>query len=233
MDNAIDLQPVLEFLSQLEENNNRGWFEERRSAYQLAKTQFEHLVNQVIEDFREIEDWGDLTAKNCVMRIHRDVRFSKDKSPYRTHMAAAFAAGGKQSIRMPYYLQIAPREQSFLAGGLYMPSAGQLAQFRKIIDHNPKPFKAVINHKTFQQLFGGLSGESLKIAPQGYPKDHPKIALLRYKQVIASHPLSDATVLAADFPAQIVTSFARLKPFLDDLNAAVAHLDERLLKNAK
>jgi uncharacterized protein (TIGR02453 family) len=224
MDDPIDLQPVLAFLSQLEENNSRGWFEEHRSAYQLAKTQFEHLVNQVIEDLREIEDLGDLTAKNCVMRIHRDVRFSQDKSPYRTHMAAALAAGGKQSDRMPYYLHIAPHGQSFLAGGLYMPSAAQLAQFRKIIDHNPQPFKAVIKHKTFQQLFGGLSGESLKTAPQGYPRDHPEIALLRYKQVIASHPLADAAVLAANFPAQIVTSFAGLKPLLDYLNAAVAHV---------
>lgn len=222
MSNAINLKPVLDFLVQLQDSNNRDWFEQNRAAYQTAKETFEQLVGQVIADFRAIEDLGNINAKDCVMRIYRDVRFSKDKVPYRTHLAASIAAGGKKSSRMPYYLHIAPQNQSFLAGGLYMPTAAQLARFRETIDHDAKPFKALLHNKTFKQLFGELSGEKLKTAPQSYPRDHKEIELLRLKQVIATHPLLDETVLAATFPAQIIEAFTGLKPLLDYLNDRVA-----------
>ena len=221
MDDAIDLKPVLDFLSQLDDNNDRQWFEQNRVAYQTAKAQFESLVDRVIAALQAIEDLGDITAKDCVMRIHRDVRFSKDKSPYRTNMAAAIAAGGKKSPRMPYYLHIAPHNQSFLAGGLYMPTSEQLTRFRAIIDHDAKSFKALLKRQTFKQLFGELSGEKLKTAPQGYTRDHKEIELLRLKQVVATHPLSDEAVLAVTLPAQIVETFTGLKPLLDYLNDRV------------
>ncbi len=217
MDNA-NLAPVLEFLSQLQKHNNREWFEQNRAGYQSAKEQFEALVNQLIAALRAIEDLRDLTAKDCVMRIYRDVRFSKDKAPYRTHFAAAIAAGGRKSPRMPYYVQIAPQDQSFLAGGLYAPTGDQLAKFRAAIDHNAKPFKALLNTKSFKHLFGKLSGETLRTAPQGYARDHPEIELLRLKQVVASHPLLDKTILATTFPTHIVEIFTGLKPLLDHLN---------------
>lgn len=219
---AINLQPVLDFLVQLENNNERAWFEQHRDAYESAKAQFEQLVDEVIAAFRAIEDLGNITAKDCVMRIYRDVRFSKDKSPYRTHFAASIAAGGKKSVRMPYYLHIAPHNESFIAGGLYMPTSAQLTQFRETIDHNAKPFKTLINNKTFKHLFGELSGEKLKTAPQGYVRDHPEIELLRLKQVTAAHPLSDEAVLAATFSAQIIEVFTGLKPLLDYLNDHLA-----------
>jgi uncharacterized protein (TIGR02453 family) len=224
MDDAIDLKPVLDFLSQLDDHNDRQWFEQNRAAYQTAKAQFESLVDQVIAKLQAIEDLGDISAKDCVMRIHRDVRFSKDKSPYRTNMAAAIAAGGKKSPRMPYYLHIAPHDQSFLAGGLYLPTSEQLTRFRAIIDHDAQSLKALLNHPTFKQLFGELSGEKLKTAPQGYTQDHKEIELLRLKQVVATHPLSDEAVLAVTFPAQIVTTFTGLKPLLDYLNDRVVTL---------
>ena len=229
MDKAINLKPVLDFLIQLQDNNDRVWFEQNRATYQTAKEQFEQLVNQVIAELRAIEDLGDITAKDCVMRIYRDVRFSKDKSPYRTHLAASIAAGGKKSPRMPYYLHIAPYDQSFLAGGLYMPTAAQLARFREIIDQNAKPFKTLLNHKTFKHLFGELSGEKLgeklKTAPQGYSRDHPEIELLRLKQVIVSRALSDEAVLADTFLAQVVETCAGLKPLLDYLSDRIANID--------
>ena len=222
MDNAINLQPALDFLVQLQENNDRGWFEQNREAYQAAKAQFGHLINQVIAEFRAIEDFGDITAKDCMMRIYRDVRFSNDKSPYRTHLAASITSGGKKSARMPYYLHLAPHNQSFIAGGLYMPTTVQLAQFRETIDHNAKPFKALVSQQSFKHLFGELSGEKLKTAPQGYSRDHPEIELLRLKQVIAVHPLSDQAVLSATLHDQIIESFRELKPFLDYLNGLAA-----------
>ncbi|XGV99102.1 MAG: DUF2461 domain-containing protein [Leptolyngbya sp. BL-A-14] len=219
---ATNLQPVLDFLVQLEDNNDRGWFEQHRATYENARAQFEQLVDHVIANLRAIEDLGPITAKDCVMRIYRDVRFSKDKSPYRTHFAASIAAGGRKSPRMPYYLHLAPHNQSFLAGGLYMPTSAQLTRFRETIDHNAKPFKAILNHKTFKQLFGELSGEKLKTAPQGYTRDHPDIELLRFKQVIATHPLTDEAVLANNFPDRIMETFTGLKPLLDYLNDHVA-----------
>jgi uncharacterized protein (TIGR02453 family) len=218
MNNSLQLNVVLDFLIDLQDNNNREWFEQNRAVYQNAKEQFEELINQVIVELRASEDLGNLTAKDCVMRIYRDVRFSKDKSPYRTHFAATIAAGGKKSPRMPYYLHIAPQDQSFLAGGLYAPTGEQLAKFRATIDHNAKPFKAVINTKLFKHLFGELSGETLKTAPQGYDRDHPEIELLRLKQVVATHPVLDKSILAPTFSAHVVETFTGLKPFLDYLN---------------
>jgi uncharacterized protein (TIGR02453 family) len=222
MGNTVNLKPVLDFLIQLQDNNEREWFEQNRGAYETAKEQFEHLINTIIADFRAIEDLGDITAKDCVMRIYRDVRFSKDKSPYRTNFAAAIALGGKKSSRMPYYLHLAPHDESFIAGGLYMPTPEQLAQFRETIDHDAKPFKALLKHKSFKLLFGELSGEKLKTAPQGYTRNHPEIELLRLKQVIATHPLLDETVLDKTFSAQIIEVFTGLKPLLDYLNRCVA-----------
>lgn len=218
MNNSVNLKPALDFLTQLEANNDRTWFEQHRAEYEEAKRQFEDLVNRAIAEFRASEDLGDITAKDCVMRIYRDVRFSKDKSPYRTHFGASIAAGGKKSPRMPYYLHLAPRNQSFIGGGLYMPTGEQLAKFREAIDENAKPFKAIVNAKSFKQLFGELSGEKLKTAPQGYSREHPEIELLRLKQVLAIHPLSDEVVLADAFPSHIIQVFRGMKPLLDYLN---------------
>jgi len=226
VDNNINLEPVLDFLIHIQDNNNREWFEENRIEYQLAKKQFENLIDRVIDEFKKTEDLGDITAKDCVMRIFRDMRFSKDKSPYQTHFSAAIAIGGKKSLRMPYYLQIAPSDRSFIAGGLYMPTSSQLGQFRKSIDRNSKSFKAIINAKAFKDIFGDLSGEKLKTVPQGYHHDHKDIEILRMKQVIASHSVSDKTVLSKDFSNQIVEAFTELKPMLDYLNDCVVTINQ-------
>ncbi len=218
MNSTVNLKPALDFLTQLEANNDRAWFEQHRAEYEEAKRQFEDLVNRAIAEFRAIEDLGDITAKDCVMRIYRDVRFSKDKSPYRTHFGASIATGGKKSPRMPYYLHLAPHNQSFIGGGLYMPTGEQLAKFREAIDENAKPFRAIVSTKSFKQLFGELSGEKLKTAPQGYSREHPEIELLRLKQVLAIHPLSDEAVLSDTFPSHITQVFRGLKPLLDYLN---------------
>jgi uncharacterized protein (TIGR02453 family) len=221
MGNMSNLTPVLDFLSRLQEYNNRAWFEENRATYQAAREQFETFIDGVIDALRAVDDLGDLTAQDCVMRIYRDVRFSKDKSPYRTNMAASIAPGGRKSSRLPYYLQVAPQGQSFIAGGLYMPSPAQLARFREAIDRDVAPLKAVLNDKKFKRYFGTLGGDKLKTAPQGYPRDHAEIELLRLKQAVALHPLSDETVVSATFPAYVVKVFTALKPFLDYLNKTI------------
>ena len=218
----IDLAPTLAFLSEIQQHNTRDWFEQNRSVYDQARAPFASLANQIITDFRSVEDWGNITAKDCVMRLYRDVRFSKDKSPYRTNFGAVFAVGGKKSGRMPYYLQIEPGDRSFLAGGMYSPTAEQLAKFRVAIDRNAKPFKALINAKSFREQFGGVEGEKLKTAPQGYDRHHPEIGLLNFKQVIVRRALSDRELLDVTLPERIVDLFVGMKPLLDYLNQVTA-----------
>jgi uncharacterized protein (TIGR02453 family) len=212
------LAQIFNFLSELAKNNERPWFEAHRSEYQIAKDRFEDLVNEIIDEFRPLEDLGGISAKDCVMRIFRDVRFSKDKSPYRTSMAASITAGGRKSERMGYYLHLEPHNNSMVASGLYNPTPEQITRFREVISHDPEPFKEIIGDPAFKQVFGDLRGEKLKTAPRGFDPDHPEIELLRLKQVLAIHPLNDAAVLGNELVSQIVQSFAALKPFVDYLN---------------
>jgi uncharacterized protein (TIGR02453 family) len=215
----IDLKPVLDFLSGLKQNNNKAWFEEHRAAYDTARTHFENFVDQLISEYGRIEDLGGITARDCIMRIYRDVRFSKDKSPYKTNMSATIAPGGKKSTSLGYYLHIQPHDETMIAGGLYMPTPEQLARFRAAIDRNAAPFKAIITDKEFKKYFGMLDGEKVKTVPQGYGRDHPEIELLRFKQVVVVHRSSDEMVLSSKFSTHVIKTFTAMKPFLDYLNA--------------
>ncbi len=216
MSKTVNLKPVLAFLGQIQANSNKPWFEENQASYQVAKQEFEYFVNQVIMEMRPVIELGDLTAKSCIFRLHRDVRFAKDKSPYQTHMSAAIAPNGKKSP-LPYYLQLAPNGQSFLGGGLYMPSSAQLTQLREAIAEDARDLKAIAKAPAFRQYFGELRGDRLKVAPQGYAKDHPEIELLRLKQVLTLHPLTDDLVTSADLVPHVVQVFTAMKPLLDYL----------------
>lgn len=215
------LSPALDFLSELEQHNQRDWFEQNRPAYEAARGRFETFVDEVIDRLRAFEDLGPLTARDCTMRIFRDVRFSKDKSPYRTNMAASMARGGRHSARIPYYLHLQPHDQSMVASGLYMPTPEQLIRFRERIDENPAPFKAILTDERFRQFFGEIGGERLKKAPAGYPRDHPELDLLRLKQVLVSHALPDSEMTAPDAAEQVVEVFSAMKPLVDYLNEQV------------
>jgi len=216
--NKVDLKPVFDFLSSLKEHNNRPWFEEHRTDYELARERFESFVDGLILEYGSIEDFGGVTAKDCVMRIYRDTRFSKDKSPYKTGMGATLAPGGKKSISLGYHLHLQPHNETLIAGGLYMPSPEQLARFRIAIDRDAAPFKAILKDKEFKKYFGGLEGEKLKTVPQGYSGEHPEIELLRFKQVVVIQHVSDETALSPTFGAHTIKVFRAMKPFLDYLN---------------
>jgi uncharacterized protein (TIGR02453 family) len=210
---------VLDFLSDLKGHNNKAWFEEHRSAYDTARTNFENFVDQLISEYGRIDDLGGITAKDCIMRIYRDTRFSKDKSPYKTNMGATIAAGGKKSTSLGYHLHLQPHDETLVAGGLYMPTPEQLARFRMAIDQDAAPFKAIIDDREFKKYFGTLEGEKVKTVPKGYTGDHPEIGLLRFKQVVVVHRLSDEMVLSPKFSAHVIKTFTAMKPFLDYLNA--------------
>jgi uncharacterized protein (TIGR02453 family) len=215
------LQPTLDFLLALQKHNNKAWFDAHRAEYQTAKQHFADFVETFIDEFRSVEDFADLSAKDCLFRINRDVRFSKDKSPYKSNMGASLALGGKHSIRAPYYIHIEPPGKSFLAGGAYDPTPDQLAALRRSIDRDAEPLKAAINNRAFKKYFGTLSGEKLKTPPRGYASDHPEIDLLKYKQFIVIHPLSDIEVLSPRLMSHTVEVFAALKPLLDWLNQSL------------
>ncbi len=219
MNDRIDLKPVLEFLSGLQKNNNKPWFEEHRSAYENAKGLFEDFVDQLIFGLGSIEDLKGVTAKDCVMRIYRDIRFSKDKTPYKTGMAASIGSGGRKSWRQHYYLHLEPHNASMVAGGLHAPESAQITKFRAAIDRDARKFKAVVNARAFKEYFGEVEGEKLKTAPQGFAHDHPEIELLRMKEVVAIHRLTDQAVLSPDFSAHVLKACAAMKPFLDYLNS--------------
>lgn len=215
----IDLRPTLEFLRDLKQCNNKTWFDLNRPAYEIARARFENFVDQLIMKYSAVEDLGAITAKDCVMRIYRDTRFSKDKSPYKTNMSATIAPGGKNSPSLGYYLHLQPNNETFVAGGLYIPTPDQLAKFRGVIDQNAAPFKRIITDKDFTRNFGALEGDKVKTAPQGYGRDHPEIELLRFKQVVVVRRFSDEMVLSPKFGAQVIKTFSAMRPFLNYLNA--------------
>jgi uncharacterized protein (TIGR02453 family) len=164
---------------------------------------------------------GTLQAKNCMFRIFRDVRFSKDKSPYKINMGAYISEGGKKGNKAGYYVHIQPNGQSFLAGGMYMPEALLLNAIRQEIDYNTEEFKSIINKKSFKNTFGELEGEKLKTVPKGYDKNHPYLELLKYKSYIVWHKLDDAELMQKDFLKKSAAVFKELYPFNQFLNRAV------------
>ena len=216
-----DLQPVIEFLKHLQENNNKAWFDKNRPAYERARDHFEAFVDELIVGLGALEDLGGVTAKDSVMRIYRDIRFSPDKSPYKAHMAASIGPGGRKAPGQKYYLHIEPHDASILAGGLHMPDSAQINKFRAAIGRDARRFKSIIGNADFKRFFGAVQGEKLKTSPQGFDRNHPEIELLRLKSVVAVHRLPDKDVLSPKFGERAIQAFAAMKPFLDYLNSVL------------
>jgi len=214
---TIDLTPTLDFLDELRVHNHKAWFDQNRPAYEVAREAFERFIAAIIDEFRAANQLRELAAKDCIFRMNRDVRFSKDKSPYKTNFGALIGPGGRKSMQDGYYISIEPRGQSLIAGGWYMPQGPQLAKFRKAIDRDASELKKIMRAKAFVQHFGTLEGEKLKTAPQGYDREHPEIELLRLKQITVMEHLSDEAVLAPDFPRRTVAACRAMRPFLNYL----------------
>ena len=219
---SFDLGYTLDFLSDLTFHNERAWFAQHKATYEKARLIFEGLVEELIDRLSSFEDeLAGLTAKDCVMRIYRDVRFSRDKTPYNPWMAALIAPGGKKSGRFGHGLRMAPGD-TMAAGGLWQPKPEQLAAFRHAVDADPQAILSVIDAPEFSRTFGELKGEKLARPPQGYPKDHVAIELLKLKQVYVARSFPDEAVTADDFVDRCTDAFRTMKPFLDWLNENVA-----------
>jgi uncharacterized protein (TIGR02453 family) len=215
---SFNFLPILNFLDNLSQNNNKAWFDSHRADYEPARKIFNDFIDHLIDEFRLSDNLQALSAKDCVTRIYRDIRFSRDKSPYHTNFSAIIAPGGKKSPDQAYYVSIQPHDQSLVAGGLYMPSPQQLERFRQAIDRHAGEFKAITGAPAFVEQFGKVQGERLKTAPKGYGRAHPEIELLQLKQVTTLHHLTDQEVLAGDFPGKVIAACRAMKPFLEYLN---------------
>ena len=211
------------FLKELRKNNNRDWFKSNKSRYEVAKLEMEGFIDDVIREISKFDpSITHHTGKSCMFRIYRDVRFSKDKSPYKTHFGAHVTAAAKKSeihSRAGYYIHIGPGE-SMLAGGAYVPQGAWLKGIRAEIASDPTSFKKIINGGSFKKYFGGIEGEQLKTAPKGYPKDHPEIELLRYKSFLATHECRDEEVQSKGFVKHCGKVFKALYPLDEFLNRA-------------
>jgi uncharacterized protein (TIGR02453 family) len=204
---------VFSFLAALKENNNRDWFTANKDAYLEAKDSFEGFINGIIPLIRAIDPRVDMiTARDCTFRIYRDVRFSKEKSPYKPNMGAYIARGGKSSQMAGYYIHIEPG-QSFLAGGLYMPQPDVLKKVREEIHYNYGEFRMIIDDPGFVKVFGRIDDDQkLTNPPKGFPKDFLGIELLKYKNYAVMHFVTDEQVLKGDYPSYAQEIFEKLYP---------------------
>ena len=212
-------QHTLQFLKNLEENNNREWFQANRKDYEIAKAEFEQFCQEVLNGLCEFQDdLANTKVKDCIFRINRDIRFSKDKTPYKKYFSAGFGPGGRQSGRIDFYLQIEPGSKSILGGGMWEPTTAHLASFRQEIDYNPEHLKGIIEDDTFKTYYDKISGERVKLVPKGYTANHPDIELLKYKKLFFYHQYPDKEVFSKDFAKEVVRGCFILKPYLDYLN---------------
>ncbi len=211
------------FLKDLKANNNRDWFTDNKPRYEAAKEEFEEFITSLYGEIRKFDaSIGLIEPKKTIFRIYRDVRFSKNKEPYKVNFGAHIHPGEKQAVHAVagYYLHIEPGGQSMLAGGAYLPQGPWLKAIRQEIDFNGKEFKKIINAKSFKTYFA-LEGEKLIRPPQGYDESHPDIEILKHKSFIAVHHPTDKMVLSKEFLGYCQKAFKALYPFDQFLNTAL------------
>ena len=217
----MDLKLVVDFLKKLNKNNNREWFMDNKPMYQEAHASFVELTASLIDQIGKFApDISTLEPKKCVFRIYRDVRFSKDKSPYKTNFGTSMKPGGRKSPYGGYYIHIHPTE-SFVAGGIYHPESLNLSKIRQEIDYNPQVINKLISNKKFKDAFQEVKGDKLKRPPKGYDESHPDIELLKHKDFIVYSGLTVKEVLSNDFIKSAVGKFKLMKPFNDYFNTAI------------
>lgn len=200
---------IFQFLTQLKENNNREWFAENKKAFRAEEKLTKTFFAAVYADLEKI----DSLDKMQVFRIYRDVRFSKDKSPYKNHFSVGFNRA-KPLLRGGMYLHI-ENNASFVGGGFWEPNAADLFRMRKEIEMDASELRAIIAEESFQKYFKTLEGEELKTAPKGFDKTHPDIDLIRKKQFLLTRSFTNKEVLSANFQSEVIATFKAMRPFFD------------------
>lgn len=200
---------IFDFLKELNQNNNRDWFNENKSRFKTIEADVKKFYNAVKENLER----HDKIEKMKMFRIYRDVRFSADKTPYKPHFAGSFSRLGAE-LRGGYYLRIKPGE-TFIATGFWNPNKEDLLRIRKEWETDASELWAILEDKKFKSIWGELQGEGVKTAPKGFDKEHPEIALIRKKQFIFVRNFDDKEVRSKDFIAKVDESFLAIRPYFD------------------
>lgn len=200
---------TLDFLNQLKLNNNREWFAEHKDEFLAVQQHAKDFYKAIEIKLKEHDD----IDKFKLFRIYRDVRFSKDKTPYKAHFAGSFSRATNK-LRGGYYLRIRPGE-SFLAGGFWEPNKEDLLRIRKEFEMDAVEIREIISNPTFVKYFGTLKGDSLKTAPRGFDKEHPDMDLIKMKQFIVVRNFTDAEVLNPNFLEEVNNSFKAMRPYFN------------------
>ena len=208
-----NLSITLDFLSQIDQNNNREWFTAHKEEYQNAYNEMVGLADGILAEMQKQDQIETSSGKKSLFRIYRDVRFSKNKLPYKNNLSGGFRRATKY-LRGGYYFQVQPGN-TFVEGGFWGPNPQDLLHIRKQIMADPDPLSAILEEKKFKDTFGKLQGEKVKTSPKGFSIDDPAIDLLRHKQFIVTHRFSDKDVLDKYFHLMIANTFAAMRPFFD------------------
>jgi len=219
------MKEILDFLKDIEANNSREWFGQNRDRYDATRKQFLVIAEQLIHEIRQFDDEIPvLNPKDCVFRIFRDVRFSKDKLPFKSNYGCFIARGGKKSGYAGYYLHVQPGE-CFLSGGIYMPPPEHLQAIRQEIYYHPQNYIRIIENEEFKSVYTLQYSDKLKTAPKGYPKDWEYLELIKNRSYAVGHRIEEQELVAADFLEKAIELFKLIHPFNRYLNKAV---DENL-----
>lgn len=208
-DNVKISKTAFDFLKELEKNNNKDWFEAHKPTFKSHQAE----VKSFFEEVRNNLNHHDEIEKMKMFRIYRDVRFSKDKTPYKTHFAGSFSRLGAQ-LRGGYYLHLKPGG-SLLATGFWAPNKEDLFRIRKELEMDASEFRDVINENSLKEIWGELKGDTVKTAPKGFDKQHPDIDLIRHKQFVFIREFTDKEVLSSSFLDEVDKSYRAIRPYFD------------------
>ncbi len=215
------MEDLLHFLRELSKNNNRSWFETNRDLYEKNREKILFITDVLIHEIVKLDpEIPPMSPKECIFRIHRDVRFSNDKRPYKTNFGSFIAKHGRKVNEPGYYFHIEPG-QSFIGGGLYHPPAEMLKSVRHYIARFPEEFEEIINDPGFRSEFPEMYDDRLKTMPKGFPKDHPAASILCYKSFVFSDNISDEQLISGDFLKIATRKFKKLSEFIALLNEAL------------
>jgi len=217
----MNIQALIKFLKNLQENNTKDWFDLNRPHYEKLRKDWLEVVAKLINQTIVFDpEMAELDPKKCIFRINRDVRFSANKSPYKNNFGISLSKGGKTADFCGYYVHLQPKG-SFIAGGSYQPTPDKLAAIRQEIDYNFNEFKGIIEHKEFVKHFGVLTGDKLQRPPKGYHIENPAIAYIKHKGFLAYLPLADEDLDEKKLLLNCEKAFKAMKPLNDFLNRAI------------
>lgn len=218
---VIISKDTFSFLTKIKTNNNRPWFEKNRPLYEKARVEYLGFMTGLVEGIRKIESIPEKEPAKYMHRIYRDIRFSKDKTPYKTHFSSIIERGA-ENMKCPFYIHVQPGK-SMIGGGIWDPSPETLKMIRQEIDYNSTGLKKVTNSKEFLKHFGKIYGEKLSRPPKGYEESNPNIELLKFKQLYVQRDLEDDLVLSRNLIPEILKSYKAALPFFTFFDVAMGH----------